>query len=161
YAVSVLSGHEGGANQLAYSAAAAIDAEPVITTGTEVHKRFIIGIGCRKGVSKLKIKKAIDFVLKANKIKRTQVRLVATAALKKDEQGLIQACLDLQLPLVFISTEQIKRFKADISVSEIVKRHIGVEGVCEPCALIAGRRTKLLWPKQIIDSVTAALAMEN
>ena len=43
HSISLLSGHEGGANNLSYLVAAILDSIPVITTGTEVHKRIIIG----------------------------------------------------------------------------------------------------------------------
>ncbi len=161
YAISVLSGHEGGANSLAYKVAASLGAHPVITTGSEVHRKFIVGVGCRRGIETYRVKKAIKAVLRSNNLTLRQVRLAATVDLKKDEKGLISACEILGLPLVFFSREQITRFRTDGRGSEIVKRNIGVYGVCEPCALLAGRRTKLISPKQIIDGVTVAVAKES
>ncbi len=49
WAVSLLSGHEGGANALAIRVANILGAEPVITTTTEALKSVIVGIGCRRG----------------------------------------------------------------------------------------------------------------
>lgn len=161
FAISLLSGHEGGANRLAYKVAAALDAKPVITTGTESHKKYIIGVGLRKGISKEKVKEAINNVLEANHLDKKCIRLIASVDLKKKEKGLLQACDDLDIPLVFINREDIKHFKADFLGSQAARRHIGVIGVCEPCALIAGRRTKLVLPKQIIDGVTIAVAKES
>ena len=89
------------------------------------------------------------------------VRLAATIELKKYEKGLIEACHDLGLPLVFISRESIGNFKGGISKSEVVKRHIGLDGVCEPCALLAGRRTGLILKKEAQDGVAIAIAEEN
>ena len=55
----------------------------------------------------------------------------------------------------------MSNFKGPVSSSELVKRNIGLEGVCEPCALLAGRRAKLICPKQIINGVTIAIARES
>ena len=49
HAISLLSGHEGGANDLAVAVGNAIGAEPVITTTTEAVRNIIVGVGCRKG----------------------------------------------------------------------------------------------------------------
>ena len=49
YAISLLSGHEGGANALSLVVADMLDAEPVITTTTEAIKKYVIGVGCRRG----------------------------------------------------------------------------------------------------------------
>ncbi|KKK74304.1 hypothetical protein LCGC14_2885120, partial [marine sediment metagenome] len=46
FAISLLSGHEGKANELTLDVANILDAEPVISTTTEAEKIFIIGIGC-------------------------------------------------------------------------------------------------------------------
>ena len=49
FAISLLSGHEGGANDLALLVGNILGAEPVITTSTEALKSVIVGIGCRRG----------------------------------------------------------------------------------------------------------------
>ncbi|MEW5691698.1 MAG: cobalamin biosynthesis protein [Candidatus Hydrogenedentota bacterium] len=161
FAISVLSGHEGGANWLSYLVARCLDALPIITTGKETRKKIIIGIGCRRGVSVNKVKKAILTALKEKNIELDQIRLAATIDLKKHEEGLIKATSELGLPLVFIPKESVDNFQGPVSSSEIVKRNIGLEGVCEPCALLAGRRTKLILKKKIINGVTVAIARES
>ncbi len=161
FSISVLSGHEGGANNLSFSTASALNALPVITTGTETRKRIIIGIGCRKGTTSGEVKEAVFAALKEKNITPEKVRLAATVDLKKGEKGLIKACSELGLPLVFIQRESIESFHGIISSSEVVKRRIGLEGVCEPCALLAGRKTKLILKKRISGRVTVAIAGEN
>ena len=161
FAISLLCGHEGGANELTYRVASCLDAEPVITTGTEARKNIIVGVGCRRGISAIKIKKAIQAGLKEADCLLTDVRLAASIELKKTEKGLIKTCRDMSLPLIFISKDRIKNFSGSISISKAALRNIGVKGVCEPCALIAGRRTTLLLPKKIYGGVTVAIAKEN
>lgn len=160
FSVSVLSGHEGGANNLAFLVARSLGALPVVTTGQEVHKRIILGLGTRKGIGADRVKLAIKKTLKKSAVPLQTVRLAATVDLKKNELGLLKACRDLGLPLVFISPESIRNFKGDISKSKVVRRTIGLDGVCEPCALLAGRRTKLILKKEARAGVTIALARE-
>ena len=49
WAVSLVGGHEGGANALAFAVANILGAEPVVTTSTEAAKDLIVGVGCRRG----------------------------------------------------------------------------------------------------------------
>ena len=64
YAVSLLGGHEGGANALAIEVANILGAEPVISTTTDALKTIIVGVGCRKGTPAARIeavvRKALD-----------------------------------------------------------------------------------------------------
>jgi len=49
FVISVLSGHEGGANGLAYRVSSVTGAEPVVTTATEANRLYTCGVGCRRG----------------------------------------------------------------------------------------------------------------
>lgn len=160
FAVSVLSGHEGGANKLCFRVARALMAEPVITTASDTQKKIIVGVGCRRGVTAAAVKSAILQALEENKIPLAEVRLAASVCIKRDEEGLISACSELGIPLVFISRNRIEHFCGRVS-SKIAKRHLGLKGVCEPCALLAGRKTRLIMKKKIFNQVTAAIAGED
>lgn len=161
FAISLLGGHEGGANRLAFLVAACLGAVPVVTTATEVRKKFIVGIGSRRGVRAAQVTFALRRALKKKKIALNEVRLASTVDLKKNEQGILKACADMRLPLVFISKGEIEKFKTGTAESKVVRRHLGVGGVCEPCALLAGRRAKLIARKEITGGVTVAIAGEN
>ena len=65
WAVSLLGGHEGGANALAVAVANALGAEPVITTTTEAAKDLIVGVGCRRGTPAEDIVAAVHNALAA------------------------------------------------------------------------------------------------
>lgn len=161
YAISLLSGHEGGANALAYHVAAGIGAQPIITTGTEAHKRITVGIGCRRDVSAEQVKDAIREVLAEAGVALDEVRCAASIDIKRDEQGLLDACRELGLPLLFFSADEIRMVKLDGASSDVAQKHVGVDGVCEPCALLSGHAATLRVTKQIKNGVTIACAQEN
>jgi len=161
FAISALSGHEGGANRLASQVATLLRAESVITTASETMKCLIVGVGCRKGTSQEEILEAIDQALKKGEYSREDIRCVATIDLKADEPGLREACITLGLPLKIVPIDQIKNFSGSYQRSSFVKERIGVEGVSEPCALLAGRRTKLIVPKLKQGRVCVAIAREG
>ena len=161
WAVSLLSGHEGGANQLAMRLANLFDSEPVITTTSETVKDLIVGIGCRRGAASAQITAAIEAALKEIGQPLARVRLLASAELKRDEDGPLQAAAQLNIPLRLLSLEQLKSGPQPTTPSDFVKQQIGIPAVAEPAACLAGRRTKLLLPKTIRQSVTVAIAQEN
>lgn len=161
FAISALSGHEGGANRLAVEAGNILGAEPVITTASESRKKFVVGIGCRRGIKKQEIIKAIRFALSKAKCSIDSLRYIATIDLKQNELGLKQACLELGVPLRIISGELIKNFNGKYERSSFVKEKIGVEGVSQPCALIAARNPKIILPKKKFGKVTIALVKEG
>ncbi len=161
YAISLLSGHEGGANGLALNVANAIGAEPVVTTTTEAIKNLIVGIGCRKGAAAQTI---VDSVLNSlESIGRavTDVRLLATADVKAGERGLLDAAQQLDLPLRIISSDEIRHCAKSFDKSARVQARVGIPGVCEPAALLAGRKTRLVLPKTKFKTVTVAIAEES
>ena len=44
FVISLLSGHLGGANELSLKAAQILGAQPVVTTATDLHKRFAVDV---------------------------------------------------------------------------------------------------------------------
>ena len=161
YCISALSGHEGGANNLAIQTANILDAEPVITTATEALKDTIIGIGCRKGIKKKDVVSGIKQALKKAKSSLERVRYLATIDLKAKEKGLCRAAEALGVPLRIISRTRISRYQGTYTKSAFVLKKIGIEGVCEPCALLAGKRAGLIVPKMKLNGVTVAIARES
>jgi cobalt-precorrin 5A hydrolase len=161
WAVSLLSGHEGGANDLAFAVANLTGAEPVITTTTEALKTIIVGVGCRRGTPAAPIVAAIRATLTEFAIGIDAVRLIASADLKADEPGLIEAALTLGLPLRFIAGAEIRTSTRHFSQSAFVEEKVNLPAVAEPAALLAGRRTQLLCPKKTFKGIAVALARES
>ncbi len=161
YAISLLSGHEGGANDLAVAIGNAMGAEPVITTTTDAVKNVVVGVGCRKGKESDKIVEAINKALSMAGIEIGKVRYIASADVKRDEPGLIEAAKRLNVPLRFISGEEIKTSSRDFAKSDFVEKNVDLPAVAEPAALLAGRRTSLILRKTAFEGITVALAREN
>lgn len=161
YAVSLLSGHEGGANDLALRVANSLGAEPVISTTTEAVRTLIVGVGCRRGAASKTIVGAILEGLRRVSANIDDVRLLASADIKKNEAGLHAAARELGLNLRFIPSDEIIGTTRKFEHSDFVASKVSLPAVSEPCALLAGRRTRLILSKSIIQGVTVAIAREG
>jgi cobalt-precorrin 5A hydrolase len=161
WAVSLLSGHEGGANDLAIRVANLTGAEPVITTTTEALKSVIVGIGCRRGTKAERIVAAVREALAEAGLSLAEVRLLASADLKADEAGLLAASEKLGVPIRFLPAAEIRASTREFSHSDFVEEKVNLPAVAEPAALLAGRRTQFICRKKTYNGITIALAREG
>jgi cobalt-precorrin 5A hydrolase len=159
FAVALLCGHEGGGNALAYRVARLTGATPVITTASEALKPLTLGIGCRKGIGEAGIEAAVRAALATRRL--DEVREVATIDLKADEPGLLAFCRRHELPLRVIARADVAARGWTGTPSDWVRQNLGVDGVCEPCALIASPRGRLIVPKTPHDGVTVAVVEDK
>ena len=190
YAVALVGGHEGGANALAYRVANAVGAIPVVTTATEAMKSLVVGIGCRRGVSEEQIERAVLHALaqrggagqgagaghsagvgpgagagqdggEGGDAGLAEVRELATVDLKANEPGLLSFSQRHGIPLRVIARHQIEGRSWVSQPSEWVRQSVGLDGVCEPCALIASTRGRLVVPKTALDGVAVAIVADE
>lgn len=168
YAVALVGGHEGGANALAYRVANAVGATPVVTTATEAMKPLVVGIGCRKGVSEQQVERAVLHALAQRGVAGpggdaglAEVRELATVDLKASEPGLLAFSQRHGIPLRVIAKHQIEGRSWVSQASDWVRESIGLDGVCEPCALIASTRGRLVVPKTALDGVAVAIVADE
>ncbi len=161
FAVSLLSGHEGGANTVAVNIANILGAEPVVSTTTEAVKTLIVGIGCRKGAEANDIIEAINTSLAEIGADVEDVRLLASADIKSQETGLLEAGEKLNIPIRFISSEEIRNTRRDFQCSKFVQEKVDLPAVAEPAALLAGSRTEIVLSRKIVNHVTVAIARER
>ena len=161
WVVSLLSGHEGGANDLAIRVANLTGAEPVVTTTTEALKSVIVGIGCRRGTPAERIVAAVRETLTEAGIALEEVRLLASADVKADEAGLLEAAETLGIPIRFIPAAEIRASSREFLHSDFVEEKVNLPAVSEPAALLAGRRTRFICRKKTYNGITIALAREG
>ncbi len=138
-----------------------LGAEPVISTTTEAVKDLIVGVGCRRGTLAEAIVGAVRDALGQAGAELARVRLLASADIKSEEPGLRQAACELGLPLRLVAAEEIGDSRREFEHSQFVEEKVNLPAVAEPAALLAGRRTRLLLPKTIINGVTVAIARES
>lgn len=168
YAIPLLGGHEAGANSLAYRVANAVGAVPVVTTATEALKPLVVGIGCRKGVEEEKVVRAVRHAIglsgrqtRSADAEFSRVRELVTIDLKANEPGLLAFSQRYAIPLRVIARHQIEARSWVTQPSEWVRQSVGLDGVCEPCALIACGRGKLVVPKTALDGVAVAVVEDD
>ncbi|MDQ7978955.1 cobalamin biosynthesis protein [Paraburkholderia sp. SARCC-3016] len=130
---------------------------------TAPQKRLVVGIGCKRGASVEQIDAAVRGALGPHAI--DDVRAVATVDIKAHEAGIAGFCARHALPLHAFSREQIAHGPSlsmgqTSAPSPAVRAHVGVDGVCEPCALLAAPQGRLIAPKRVFEGgVTVAIAM--
>jgi len=166
YSIALLGGHEGGANNLAVDVANVFGAVPVITTATEAMKPLVVGIGCRKGVSAGRIEEAVQHALKLGGTDDTPlqfdaIRELVTIDLKRSESGLVEFSEKYAIPLRWLSREDVSAREWVSKPSAWVQSSVGLDGVCEPCALMASSRGKLLVPKTTLNGVAVAVVEDT
>jgi len=125
-------------------------------------KKLVIGIGSRKGISKNHIINSINETAKILNLNVDRFDYMATAEVKKNEEGILDASFQLKIPLEIISMKNIKNFESDQihSSSSFVKKTFGVKGICEPVSLIkAGNNSKLIFKKTSFNGITIAVSV--
>jgi len=126
-------------------------------------KKVVAGIGCRRGKSCEDIYNGLKKSLDEFNLDLFRVNMLTSAEIKKEEKGILKLSEKLNIPVNFVELDKLKLFKSnDIQKSEFVKSKFGIDGVCEPSALImAGFNSKLIYKKTSYDGVTIAIAISN
>jgi cobalt-precorrin 5A hydrolase len=119
-------------------------------------KHLTLGIGCRRGTPLEQIDAAVRDALDTHSI--DEILTVATVDSKADEPGLLAFCARYGLTLQTFSLARIASAPATPTPSAAVRTLTGVDGVCEPCALLAAPAGRLITRKRVHGGVTVAIA---
>jgi cobalt-precorrin 5A hydrolase len=122
-------------------------------------KTLSVGIGCRQRTSVDQITAAVQAALGAYPF--AAIRTIATIESKAREPGLLEFCARHALPLRIFSRAEVAAVSGIPTPSAAAREHLGVDGVCEPCALLAAPAGRLLVPKMVLDGVTVAIASQR
>ena len=209
--ISLLSGHIGRANELTCEIAEVLEANPVITTATDVVGKFsvdavatklgllpepkeaikainsailrgedvfvtagdvrlnlipqnlIAGIGCRRGMSSLKIFEALQRACAMIHQPIERVKLLASVDVKSGETGLLSLAEVMGLEIKFFPVAELQK-KIDeykLAESKFATRAVGVGNICEAAALCCAEGARFALPKTTFKGVTVALLWER
>ncbi|MDE7275193.1 MAG: cobalamin biosynthesis protein [Lachnospiraceae bacterium] len=122
-------------------------------------KRYVIGLGCKRGKTAEEIGRLVTKQLDKLGIAKAQLVALASISQKQDEQGVIEWCRRADIPFLTYTAEELQAVEGDFQKSEFVMQTVGVDNVCERAALKAcGAGGQLISPKYGESGITIAIA---
>ena len=118
-----------------------------------------LGLGCRRGTTRETIEEAVRTVFTENDLRIESIARAASIDLKSNEQGLLDYCTELGIPVEFFTAEELKTVPGNFAHSPFVQSVTGVDNVCERAAVLAGG--DLIVHKTAHNGVTVAVAGEK
>jgi len=162
FVIPLLSGHEGGANELARKVALLLKAQLVVTTaGAWQRPVYVLGMGCDKGCPETYLQQLIDQHISTQQLQ--QVVAITSIDLKQQEPALVSLAQRLKLDFICYSATRLNTVAEQLSYkSDIVYREVGCYGVAEAAALIHAQQltqqaAELVLIKQKNQRATCAL----
>lgn len=132
---------------------------PVKTDELLFVPKITIGLGCNRGTTKEVIKKAFYEFLNSQKIRREDIKTLASFEAKADEEGLLEFAKDEELEIEFFKKEELNSLENDFSPSK-AKKFFDLKGVAEPSSVMASEYKELVFKKEVyFKSVTIAGAV--
>jgi cobalt-precorrin 5A hydrolase len=165
YAVPLLSGHEGGANELARQLTQLIGAELVLTTANPyLQPIYCAGLGCERDCDETEMRDLLESCVAQAGLEMAQLASINSIDIKADEVGLVALSETLGKPFRVYDKQQLQVEDALLSTrSDYVFETVGVYGVAESAALHAAREAagnvpELVLAKQKSTRATCAIA---
>lgn len=122
-------------------------------------KRYVVGIGMKKGKDTSEAEQFVMSTLRDNNIDISDVYAFATIDVKEDEAALIHLRDKYRIPLITFEAAVLSRTEGDFSSSQFVKDTVGVDNVCERAAsLAAGPHATMILPKTCGEGITIAIS---
>ncbi|MDD2340237.1 MAG: cobalamin biosynthesis protein [Methanosarcina sp.] len=116
---------------------------------------MIIGIGTRRGITKEEVIEAVEQALCECGLGLGEIKALASAKLKENEQGLLEAGEMLGIPVDFLPDEMLNIYNPPSSSQA---SRFGLKGVAEPAALALSEEKQLICRKKVYGRVTIAIA---
>lgn len=118
-------------------------------------KRYIVGLGAKRGIDAEYTEKFVLSRLADNGIDTDDVYYVATLDVKADEAAFRHFCDKYRIPLVVYEAAVLQKTAGEFDSSEFVRNTVGVDNVCERAAACGG---ELFVRKIKGDGITLAIS---
>ncbi|MEF2145789.1 MAG: cobalt-precorrin 5A hydrolase [Desulfovibrionaceae bacterium] len=115
------------------------------------------GLGCRKGAPATELLELLHSGLEQAGLARESLAGLASIEAKRDEPGLLRMAAELQLDIIFFAPQELGRVSTP-SPSAMVRKHMGVDSVCEAAAILASGNGTLILGKTKSARATLAVA---
>ncbi|MFC2316512.1 MAG: cobalamin biosynthesis protein, partial [Selenomonas massiliensis] len=130
-----------------------------------VPRRLIAGVGCRAGVPEAKILRALTEACSMIGREPSDIDLLASTMVKRDEAGLLAAAETLGREIRFFPNDALAAMieRYGLKESDFVRQTIGVGNVSEAAALCAAGEAggRMALGKTAFGKVTVALLWEK
>lgn len=120
---------------------------------------LVAGIGCRRGVAADDLYANLLETCTLSGLSADSLKMLASVDIKHDEAGLAELATRLQLPLVLIGRDKLQDLDSRAFSPSAAQDRLGIPGVAEPCAVLAGGGGELLVPKRVFAASTVAIAL--
>ena len=165
FVIPLLSGHEGGANELARQVSNLLENQLVITTANRYLKPvYVVGMGCERHCPESVLQGLLDECLAKAGLTINDVSAITSIDIKSDELGLIALANTMNKPYLTFNTEQLGLMEERLSTkSDYIFKTVGVYGVAESAALYQAQQmtnngSELLLNKHKNKQATCSIA---
>lgn len=121
---------------------------------------YVLGIGCRKGVSVEDLDAALNDFLNKNNINPQYITQFASVDIKSEEKGLLELADRYEKPIEFYASCDLEKIEVP-SPSEMVKEKIGIGSVSEAAAIMGADCGEMVCPKAKYGNLTLAAAKKG
>lgn len=116
-----------------------------------------VGVGCRKGASRMSILAAIEHVFMERGLALASIHALASVEAKSGEAGLLETAATIHRPIHFFPASALNTVPTPNPSARVAKA-VGTPGVCEAAALLMAGSGELLIEKTIHSGVTIAIS---
>ena len=121
-------------------------------------RKYVIGIGLKKGKTSAEIDEFISGVLRDAHIDMSDIYAVCTIDIKEKEQGLKDFCSKYRLPLITFDAPLLNKAPGSFDSSDFVREVTGTDNVCERAAILGSENGEMIVHKTKGDGLTFAVA---